>query len=122
MAFSFATAQVIAVLFTAGGTIHIAAEDAPAPNHFYLGNSDAGAAEMATKLVPLRDMAKEPFFCIGVAPGAKLEGTMAEELTTAPIRRFILAQAMYQAFASAEGLDESHAQTLLRACRKQFRR
>jgi hypothetical protein len=77
---------------------------------------------MATKLVPLRDMAKEPFFCIGVAPGAKLEGTMAEELTTAPIRRFILAQAMYQAFASAEGLDESHAQTLLRACRKQFRR
>ena len=75
---------------------------------------------MTEKLVPLRDMAKEPFLCIGIAPGAKLEGVLAEELMAAPIRRFLLAQPMYQLFADSEGLDPSHAQTLLRACRKQF--
>jgi hypothetical protein len=122
MAFSFATAQVIAVLFTSGGAVHVAAEDASPPHHFYLENSNGGASAMAEKLVPLRDMAKEPFFCIGVAPGAKLEGVLAEELMSAPVRRLLLAQPMYHSFASAEGLDPEHGQTLLLACRKQFPR
>lgn len=122
MAFSFATAQVIAVLFTSGGAVHIAAEDAPSPHHFYLANSDIGAAAMADKLVPLRNMAKEPLFCVGVAPGARLEGVLAEEFLSAPVRRFLLAQPMYQSFASAAGLDPNDGQTLLLACRKQFPR
>lgn len=120
MAFSFATAQIIAVLFTSGGAVHVAPEDAPSPHHFYLENSDGGASTMAAKLVPLRDMAKEPLFCIGVAPGAKLEGVLAEELMSAPVRRFLLAQPMYHSFANAAGLDPNHGQTLLLACRKQF--
>lgn len=122
MAFSFATAQIIAVLFTAGGAVHIAAEDSPAPNGFYLENSDAGAAAMAEKLVPLRDMKREPLFCIGVSPGAKLEGVLAEALMAAPFRRFLLAQPMFHSFASAEQLDPNQGQTLLLACRKQFPR
>jgi len=122
MAFSFATAQVIAVLFTAGGSVHVAVENAPPPHHFYLENSDSGAAALAAELVPLRDMSKEPIFCIGVAPGAKLEGVLAEELLSAPVRRFLLAQPMYQSFAHAAGMDPNLGQTLILACRKQFAR
>jgi len=122
MAFSFATAQIIAVLFTAGGAVHIAAEDSPAPYGFYLENSGAGASAMAEKLVPLRDMKREQLFCIGIAPGAKLEGVLAEALMAAPFRRFLLAQPMFHSFASAEQLDPNQGQTLLLACRKQFPR
>ena len=122
MTFSFATAQIIAVLFTAGGAVHIAAEDSPAPHGFHLENSDAGASTMAEKLVPLRDMKREPLFCIGIAPGAKLEGVLAEQLMSTPVRRFILAQPMFHSFANAEQLDPNQGQTLLLACRKQFSR
>jgi hypothetical protein len=120
MAFSFASAQVIALLFTTGGVVHVAVEDSAPPHRFELENSDAGATSLAGKLAPLRDMKREPFFCIGVAPGAKFNGVLAEEMMSAPIRRFVLAQPMYQLFAKTEGLNPNDEQTLLLACRKQF--
>ena len=122
MAFSFASAQVIALLFTTGGAVHVAVEDSGPPHRFELENLNAGTTSLAGKLAPLRDMRREPFFCIGVAPSAKLEGVLAEELMSAPIRRFVLAQPMYQLFAKTEGLNPNDEQTLLLACRKQFRR
>lgn len=120
MAFSFASAQIIALLFTVGGTVNVAVEDSAPPHRFELENSVAGATSLAGKLAPLRDMKKEPFFCIGVAPGSKLDGVLAEELMSAPIRRFVYAQPMYQLFAKAEGLNPDDEGTLLLACRKQF--
>lgn len=100
--------------------LDVAVEDAPAPHHFLLENSDEGAQTLAEKLVPLRDMARPPFFCIGVAPGASLAGVIAEELMSAPIPRFILAQPIYVAFANRARLRADEGQTLLLAYRNQF--
>lgn len=114
------SSQVIAFLFRAGGVLDVAVEDSPAPHHFVLENSDEGAHALAEKLVPLRDMARPPFFCVGVAPGASLAGVIAEELMSAPVPRFLLAQPMYLAFASRMSLSPDKGQTLLLAYRDQF--
>lgn len=100
--------------------MHVAVEDSAPPYRFDLENSDVGATSLAGKLAPLRDIKREPFFCIGVAPGAKFDGVLAEEMISAPIRRFVLAQPTYQLFAKTEGLNPNDVQTLLLACRKQF--
>jgi hypothetical protein len=120
MAFSFVTAQVIALLFTTGSIVQVAVEDSAPPHRFELENSDTGVTSLAEKLAPFRDMKREPFFCIGVAPGAKFDGVLAKEMMSAPIRRFVLAQPMYQLFAKTEGLNPNDEQTLLLACRRQF--
>ncbi len=119
MAFNFATAQIIAFLF-AGGGVAVSVEDSPPPHGFQLENSESGAAALVRHLVPLRDMTREPLFCIGMAPGTNIEGVLAEELLSAPVRRFLMAQERYEAFAKRDVLDPTEAQTLVRACRDQF--
>lgn len=120
MTFNFATAQVIAFLFAGGGVVTVSVEDSPPPHGFRLENSDSGAAALVEQLVPLRDMTREPLFCIGMAPNANMEGVLAEELLSAPVRRFLIAQERYEAFAKRNELDPTEAGTLLRACRDQF--
>lgn len=65
-------------------------------------------------------MSREPLFCIGTASQANMEGVLSEELLSAPIRRFLMAQGMYEAFAKRNSLDPTEAQTLLRAFRDLF--
>ena len=100
--------------------LDVAVEDSPAPHHFLLANSVEGAQALAERLVPLRDMDRPPFFCIGIAPRASLAGVIAEEFMSAPVPRFILAQPMYVAFANRESLRPDEGQTLLLAYRDQF--
>jgi len=120
MAFSLASAQFIALLITVSGAANVVVEDSPPPHGFVLENSEAGIEALVPALTPLRDMQRQPFMCIGLAPGASLEGELAQVLLTAPVRKFIVASAQHQAIAEKEGLDEATADILLRACRATF--
>ena len=116
------TSQAVAFLFRVGNALDVAVENSPAPHGFGLDNSERGARQLAEKLAPLRDMGRTPCFCVGVAPGAYFEGVFAEELASAPVPSFMVAQVMFVAFASRNGLSPESAQTLLLAYREQFPR
>lgn len=120
MTFNFSSAQVIAFLFATGGVVSVFVEDSPSPHGFWIENSESGAAGLMERLIPLRDMTREPLLCIGAAPGASVEGVLAKELLSAPVRRFLVAQGKYEIFAKQEDFNPDDAQTLLRACRDLF--
>jgi hypothetical protein len=114
------TPQAIAFLFKAGNALDVAVESSPAPHGFSLENSERGAEQLAEKLVPLRDMTRAPCFCVGVAPGAKFEGVLAEELTSAPVPIYMMAQEVLADFTRRNGLSAENAQSLLLAYREQL--
>ncbi len=120
MASVFATMQVIAFLFTTGGTVAVSAEDVPSGVGFIVANSEDGAHQLFAKLGALMDRKRTQLLCVGIAPGAKLEGPIAEEMLNMPVRRFMLAQPKYQLIAKAKNLDPSAVETVILACRDMF--
>jgi hypothetical protein len=111
-------AQVTAFLFSADGMVRVAVEDAQAA--IALENSDAGAAEFAAQLTPHIDRSRPPFFCLGTDQDANLSGVLFEELLSAPIPRFIIAQPLYLLRAKALQLRSSEPTTLLKVYRELF--
>lgn len=120
MASVFATMQVVAFLFTTGGTVAVSAEDVPSGVGFVVANSEDGVSQLATKLGALVDRTRSQLLCVGVAPGAKLEGAIAEELTNMPVRRFLLAQPKLELIAKTKNLDPNAVETVILACRDMF--
>ena len=116
----FSDCQVVAFLFKRNGVVDVAVENPPRIDCFELANSDSGASTLESKLVPLRNMAEPPFFCICTAPDAHFGGMLFEELQAAPIRRLLLAQPKLVSFAARHDASADSAETLLRAYREQF--
>lgn len=120
MASVFETLQFFSFLFKANGIVHVVAEGIPPGRALYLKNSEEGISEIEANLGALVDRQKEPLFCIGIAPGAELEGVLAEQLLDAPVRRWLMARPLYELFAKEQNLDPQDSQTLLLACRRYF--
>jgi hypothetical protein len=120
MASVFATLQVVAFLFTANNTVAVSAEDVPPERAFVVPNSEEGVFDLGAQLGGLLDRSRSQLLCVGVAPGARLEGPIAEELTHMPVRRFLLAQSKLYLFAKSENLDPYGVESVILACRDMY--
>ncbi len=120
MASIFASLQVIAFLFTPNNTVSVGAEDVPSDRSFAVANSSEGVSELAAKLGSLVDCDRKQMLCVVVAPGAKMEGAVAEQLTEMPVRRFLLSQTQFLFVAKKKNLDPLDVNTVIEACRDLF--